>query len=334
MARAAPTPSLSGPRAIVPGLLSAVTFGLATPLSKDVFEGVSALFAAGWLYLASGSALAIVVAARLTLRKGTVRGDEPSGRLTRADLPWLAAVVVSGGLVAPYAFVRALETSPAQQVAVLLPLEIVFAAAIAVTCFGERLSPLRWAGIAAIVVGGVICTTETGTAAEGEVGAPPLEGVLWTVVACLGWAADGNLMRRLVHRDSVRVAAARGLIAGPLALALWALLVPGASAPTARTLWGGAAIGVVSYGLSVVLYLESLRRIETSRTAALFGTAPFVGVLLSWAWLGERPTLSLALAGLAMALGVVLLGMGRPLRERLRRDGADPAGPSVPPPGA
>jgi drug/metabolite transporter (DMT)-like permease len=74
---------------------------------------------------------------------------------------------------------------------------------------------------------------------------------------------------------------------------------------------GGAAIGVVGYGLSLALFIGSMRRLGVARSAALFGTYPFVGVLASALVLGERLSPWTALAGVVIAAGAALLVIER-----------------------
>jgi drug/metabolite transporter (DMT)-like permease len=118
---------------------------------------------------------------------------------------------------------------------------------------------------------------------------------------------DSNLMRLLVHRAPLAVARDKGLVGGAFSLAVAAAVGGLSPLPSAGTLAAGAAIGALAYGVSVALYLESLRRIETATTGALFAIGPFVGALVAWAAFGERPSGWIVLAGLAMAAGVYLL---------------------------
>lgn len=76
---------------IVYALLSAVLFGVSAPFAKMLLGAVSPSLLAGFLYLGSGLGLAVV---RLVWR------SKEAG-LSRKDLPWLAAAVLSGGIVGP-----------------------------------------------------------------------------------------------------------------------------------------------------------------------------------------------------------------------------------------
>ena len=118
-------------------------------------------------------------------------------------------------------------------------------------------------------------------------------------------------MRFLSHRSPLDVARWKGLGGGVAGLGL--ALAFGAEMPglSARFLLGGAAVGVVSYGLSLAGYVASVRRLGAARTGMLFGTAPIFGLAASAVFLGEvlGPS-SLGPAALVLA-GVALLGIER-----------------------
>ena len=88
--------------------------------------------------------------------------------------------------------------------------------------------------------------------------------------ACLAWALDNNLTRR---------------VSG----------------------WAGAGrLGFLGYGVSLVLLIVALRGLGTARTGAYFSVAPFFGAVLAIVMLGERPGIAVWLAAGLMALGVWL----------------------------
>ncbi|MGZ5067734.1 MAG: EamA family transporter, partial [Usitatibacter sp.] len=66
------------------------------------------------------------------------------------------------------------------------------------------------------------------------------------------------------------------------------------------------AIGFVSYGVSLTLFVLALRGLGTARTGAYFSIAPFAGAIIAFALLGESPTLQLLFGGSLMAVGVWL----------------------------
>src|SRR6476469_5989574 len=100
-------------------IASAVLFGASTPFAKLLLgDGVSPWLMAGLLYLGSGLGLALLQAVRRA--SGTAFAEAP---LRRADLPWLALVVLSGGVVAPVLLMLGLAMTAASTASLLLNLE-------------------------------------------------------------------------------------------------------------------------------------------------------------------------------------------------------------------
>jgi drug/metabolite transporter (DMT)-like permease len=288
-------------RDAVPALAAALAFSLSTPAVKAWGGGIPDLFVSGWLYVCSGVGLAIVLAAR----RGKPR---PRGRAAPGDWRWLAGGVASGGVLAPYAYVRGVAENPAHVTSMLLALEAVATAVLARALFRERLEGRRALGIVLIVVA---ASGYAGLSGATEGGGPvTLSGVAWTVAACVAWALDNVLTRRVVGLDATTVACVKGLAGGAVSLALGAALSRAPDVPW-TTLAAGAAVGFVSYGLSLVLFVRSLRVVGAARTAALFATAPFLGAVLSALALRERLSSWAPLAAAVLAGGVVLVGASR-----------------------
>jgi len=83
-------------------------------------------------------------------------------------------------------------------------------------------------------------------------------------------------------------------------------LAIGATMPRAITASEAALLGLLSYGVSLTLFVLALRYIGTARTGAYFSTAPFVGAVLALIIFRERITISLAAAAALMLIGVWL----------------------------
>jgi len=53
-------------------------------------------------------------------------------------------------------------------------------------------------------------------------------------------------------------------------------------------------LGLLGYGVSLILFVLALRHLGTARTGAYFSTAPFLGAVLAIVLLGEPATPPLA----------------------------------------
>jgi drug/metabolite transporter (DMT)-like permease len=271
------------------GIGSALLFGAATPLAKILLGAVEPWLLAGLLYLGAGLGLA---GYRLAVG---MRGE---ALLAGSDVPWLAGAIVSGGVLAPVLLVMGLARTSASTTSLLLTLEGALTALLAWAVFREALGARIVLGMAAIVAGAAVL------AWQGRPGLEELVGPLLIALACLGWAVDNNLTRKVSGGDPVTIAMAKGLLAGIVNLAI--ALGRGAELPEPGPLAGAALTGLFGYGVSLVLFILALRHIGAARTGAYFSTAPFVGALLAVPLLGEPVTAQLLAGGALMATGVWL----------------------------
>ena len=119
--------------------------------------------------------------------------------------------------------------------------------------------------------------------------------------ACLAWAIDNNLTRKVSLHDAMFIACAKGLVAGAISVAL--ALAYGAKLPAVAIALQAGLLGFFSYGLSLTLFVVALRSLGTARTGAYFSLAPFMGAALAVV-LGAPLTATLVAAGLLMGVGV------------------------------
>lgn len=273
---------------ILAALAAALLFGASTPAAKTLAGEVHPVLLAGILYAGSGAGLS----AWLAVRRGA------SLRLRRSELAWLAGAVVSGGVVAPVLLMLGLASTGAAAASLLLNLEAVFTALLAWFAFRENFDRRIAAGMALIVGAGVLLSFDP--AALGGVS----PGALAVALACLAWALDNNLTRRISGGDAVTIAAVKGAVAGSVNIAI--AFVLGAPWPGAAQALAAGLIGLFGYGVSLALFVVALRGLGAARTGAYFSTAPFVGVAISLAVLGEAPDAAFWIAAALMAAGVWL----------------------------
>ena len=278
--------------AVFMALGSAVLFGLSAPAAKLLLAASDPWMLAGILYSGAGVGLLVVDLAS----RG--RAGLAQARLSRRELPWLAAAVLSGGVIGPVLLLAGLSRVEASAASLLLTLEGVLTALIAWFVFRENVDRRIAVGMACIVAGAVVLNWQTSISIGDLVGPAAILG------ACLAWAIDNNLTRKVSLADPVQIAMIKGLVAGPVNLVLG--LLAGASLPALSTASLGALTGFLGYGVSLVLFVLALRHLGTARTGAYFSLAPFVGALVSVPLFGEAVTVQLAAAGALMAVGVWL----------------------------
>lgn len=282
------------PKSVLYALTAAALFGASTPLAKLLLGHTTPVALAGLLYLGSGTGLLVWF-----LMRWAFRGRPNEDRLTRADAPWLGGAILFGGILAPVLLLAGLSVTAASRASLLLNMESVFTGGIAWLIFREHTSRRTVSGMAFLIAGGVLLAWGQQT----MVGAASW-GPLAILAACLCWAIDNNLTRKVAAGDAIQIAGIKGLVAGCTNLTI--ALGLGASLPHGITILTVAGVGFLGYGLSLVLFILALRDLGTARTGAYFSVAPFLGAVISLLIAHAGPSLGLLLAGALMGCGLWL----------------------------
>jgi drug/metabolite transporter (DMT)-like permease len=281
-------------RGIGSALLAAGLFGASTPIAKLLVHGIDPWMLAGLLYLGSGVGLAVFRA----IRRRVVVNTAPIQYGRGPDRWWLAAAILAGGIIAPVLMMWGLRETLGSTASLLLNLEGVFTTLIAWFVFRENFDRRIVIGVLAITAGAVVLSFGSSFGLAGAV------GPLAIVLACLAWAIDNNLTRKVALNDATQIAMLKGLVAGTVNVTI--AMARGTSLPPLDSAATAALVGLLGYGVSLVLFVIALRQLGSARTGAYFSVAPFVGAVIAVPLLHEPVTLQLIGAGALMALGLWL----------------------------
>lgn len=257
-------------------LAAAALFGASVPFAKLLLEEISPVILAGQLYLGSGLGLAV-----LRLARGTEYRLREA-RLTMKDWGWLAGAIVAGGVIAPVLLLWGLAGSGAADASLRLNFEGVITTLVGAALFREAVGTRAWIAALVMLCGGLILAYDP----RALVAIFPQS--LAIVGACLGWAIDNNLTRKVSGADPFVTAMTKGLAAGSFNLGLGFAL--GGTAPELGTMGSAFALGFFAYGVSLVLFIYALRHLGAAHTGAHYSTAPFIGAALAVPLLGESIT--------------------------------------------
>jgi drug/metabolite transporter (DMT)-like permease len=277
----------------VPAALgAAVLFGAGTPLAKWLLTTVDPWLLAGLLYLGSGLGLWLYRWSR----------KMPAVHLPAAEWPWLIGAIAAGGVAGPVLLMIGLSGMPASGASLLLNAEAVFTALLAWFVFRENVDRRIALGMASIVAGAIVLSWPAGGWAGVDLG--EIGPGLAVLGACLAWAIDNNLTRRVSLTDASWIASLKGLAAGSVNLVL--ALALGATWPAPGRITAALFLGLFAYGASLTLFVVALRHLGTARTGAYFSTAPFIGAAIAIPFLGESAQAPFWVAALLMGVGVWL----------------------------
>lgn len=251
-------------QSVIYALGAALLFGASTPLAKLLTGDLPPVLLAGLLYLGSGLGLALV---RLVRDGGLKSPGVPLN-----EWPWLLGAIVFGGVIGPVALMFGLRSTSGATASLLLNLEAVLTASIAWVVFKENADRRIAGGMLAIVAGGVALGWQTGSSLQTSGTGPALVGL-----ACLCWALDNNLTRKVSASDALFIAGIKGLIAGSantaLAISMGAALPPW---PHCLQRWRSACWATVSASCCLCWRYAALTRPERAPTSR---PRP------SWGWL-------------------------------------------------
>ncbi len=275
--------------ALAPALIAPFLFGLGAVASKLLLSDIPPVLLAGILYLGSGLGLGAVWLLRP--RTAAMTGSP----LERADLPWLSGAILCGGAIGPVLLMLGLARTSASAASLLLNLETAFTASLAWAIFGERATTRLALGIVLVLIGGAVLSWPSG----GSIADAHWHGSLLVAAACLAWGFDNNLSQRISGKDPVSIAALKGLVAGSVNVTL--ALIAGAHFPTPLLLAMAGLVGFLSYGVSLVCFILSLRHMGSARTGLYFALAPFFGATAGIIFLHDPISVQLGLGAALMA---------------------------------
>lgn len=280
---------------ILQAILASILFGASAPLSKILLGHIEPVPLASFLYLGSGLGLMLFQFLNLIRRKQSI--NEAS--LKKNDIPWLIGAIIAGGIVAPIILMISLKITPSSTTSLLLNFEGVATTFIALLFFKESIGKQALSAIICITFASILLSWDFSNQWGFSIGA------LGIICACICWGVDNNFTRNISAKNPFTIVTIKGLVAGSFSLIL--SLAFNISIPDIRVILLAMLLGFFCYGLSIVLFVFALRELGSVRTSSLFGTAPFIGAILSFIILGDIPNIMFYFSLPIMVIGAVLL---------------------------
>jgi len=276
--------------AVAQAILAAALFGLSTPVSKLLLQGVSPVLMAAILYLGAGGGMLLL---RFIMNIAGYRRREAA--ITKGDLT-LTTGMVALDIAAPIFLMLGLKQASAANAALLGNFEIVATVLIALIVFRESIGQRLWIAIFLITFASMLLTLEDLSVLTFTAGS------ILVLLACICWGLENNLTKKLSLKDPMQIVVVKGLCSGAGALVI--ALIAGEYYALPGFILVALVLGFFAYGLSIFFYVKAQRVLGAARTSAYYAAAPFIGVGLSLLIYQDIITWKFILATLLMVLGV------------------------------
>lgn len=272
-------------------LVSAALFGISPPLAKLLVKNIPPIALAGLLYLGAFAGLSLYSVIRGIVSTESVRATN----LKKSDFPWLFGAILSGGVIAPICLMFGLDRISGFTTSLLLNLEGIFTAIIAVIFFRENVGKRLWLALLCMTVAGVFLTWDS---SQGKFN---FSGPLLVTLSMICWGIDNNLTRNISTRNPMQIARVKGFVSGLISISLAYVL--GMDIKWDLSIFYALLLGSFSYGISLVFFIMALEGLGSFRTGIFFSLAPFIGavtsLILLQEWIGwvMFPAIMLTVAG-------------------------------------
>lgn len=269
------------------GLAAGILFGVATPVSKFLLDRMNSFQLAGLLYLGAAIAFLPHVVRHGAREIGWIKVTHQKKAVF--------GIVIFGGLLGPLLLLAGLNAAASSSVSVWLNMELVATAILGVVFFKDHLDRPAIVGVTLTIAAGIIATFKDGFGS--------LAPAFLVTLACLCWGIDNHLTAIVDGASPKMITFIKGLFAGSTNLVIGSLIAAGGF----PLLYLGLAVsvGIVSYGLSIVLYVNAAQQLGATRSQILFSTGPFWGILAAFLILGEPISGHSIVAMVLLATGIL-----------------------------
>jgi len=299
------------------GLLSGLLFGIATPFSKILLFNLNSFQLSGLLYLSSGIVIIPSIIKKIinnsdkfntnfnsTKNRDNFKDQNNAINFNASkvsisfdkNLLKIVLIVLFGGILGPLFLMIGLTHTSASSTAIWLNMELVATAILGIIIFKDHLD--KYASI------GLLFTFAAGLIVSWGSGFGDIFSIIFIVLACFSWGVDNQLTSIVDGYSPETITFIKGIFGGGVNFAV-GMIIAGQLLPWNLLLYG-FILGIFSYGISIVLFVNSAQNLGATRSQILFSTAPFWGIGFSILLIGELLTLNLAIATLFLIAGIII----------------------------
>jgi len=259
-------------KAIIFAVLAALFYAISIPVSKILLGNISPTFNASFLYLGAG--LGIGLFYLFNFKK-----EDKEQRLLKSDFPYVIGMIVLD-IAAPIILMFGISIGKAANASLLSNFEIVATALIALLIFKEKISRRIWVAIVLIIISSTLLSF------EGVESFSFSFGSVLVILATVCWGFENNCTRKISNKSTYEIVFLKGIFSGLCSFVV-ALLIRD-SFPEIKYILLAMALGFVSYGLSIFLYVKAQNVLGAAKTSSFYALAPFIGALISFIFIDEQ----------------------------------------------
>lgn len=270
--------------------LAAVCYSLINPINKLFSADISPLLCASLLYFGTFLVGGIILLVKIIRKK--ITKDQC---LTKKDIPNLV-LAIGFHLVATISLMFGIRYVSSSNASLLGSFEIVSTSLLAYFLFKEKISKYLWIGI--VFIFAACLTISIGDVTNFDFSI----GIILCLISpiCFGFAS--NFLKKISHTEPAFSVTYMGLSGGIVCLAI--ALIIGERFTTLTPVIVELSLGMVAYGLALILFIYAERHIGASKTSAFFSLAPFIAIILSLIIFQEIPTVTFFIG-----LGLLIIGL-------------------------
>jgi len=248
-------------------ILSAALFGISPALSKWLLGSFEPILLASIMYLGAGlSTLPYSTKPQIHSRK-----------------EWLniGGAILFGGILGPILLMYGIQKTGAATASLLLNFESVATVVLGWYFFKEHVSREILFSALLITIAGILLSLQESTTFTW--------GAIWICLACVCWGIDNHCTAIIEDLTPTQSTCIKGLSAGIFNFCL-AIYLYGFDAILLHTnmFLGALAIGALSYGASIVLYIAGAQQLGATRAQLIFASAPYFGLICAYVFLSEN----------------------------------------------
>ena len=294
----------------VNAFIAAALFGIGTTLNKIILINVHPLVVAGLIYFSAGILLILIRFLPFFKRiSEEFKINMENKKLNRNDWFYLIIVAVFGAVIAPFLYLYGLNISTAVNASLLLNAEVLFTVLIAFLFLKERAVKKDYFAMFLLFLTTIVITTNLNLSNFDLTG--KIVGNLFIIGVTFFWALDNSLSKKLsTENDAIKVASLKSLIGGATVLLIIMFLQIPFDISLSQIPYL-LFIGFFSIGLSLVLFLSSLRMIGSMKTVVIFSTSSLFGVISAFMILKESISIIQLIAGIIMIYAIFLMSKKR-----------------------